>query len=345
MIEAALLPGVWTPEQRALVLPSRALPDRQIDVDGTVDGKTAAQWFERVHRRWTARSRSLQLQRTGLPQTAPALLGIATAVLERVDAPPTMPTAPLDVDVEAASICMDRNAIGDAVPWWWAKEGPAFTVRAFARCYDFSDYGRTHFYDDEVGTWLLEGQDDAWSRPEYADGAWRFLRARLALLDDEAFATAAAAASAVAPSAALPARAGLALAFNDRRAADAVVAALEPVIAPTRARQKKHYTAFMARLVSVASADAATALLRWPNDALKPEDLLTLVAHDGVAALPVVVAAFEYAVNNDQRLAAARALLPLDHPEVAALLTTWSTEKKPIAAVLKKHRTLHPALY
>ncbi|WP_434424211.1 hypothetical protein [Nannocystis pusilla] len=243
-----------------------------------------------------------------------------------------------NVDLEAATVGLERCPVFAAVPWWAEQQGLVFAVQALARSFDFTNQAGISGYSDTTGDWLVRTRDRAWQRPEYADTAWRFLRAHLAVADDATWTAARDVADGLRRTAALPAQAGLAFAFNEQAWADEVVDAVMPIVAQTA--KQKHYTPFLARLVGVAGPDAATRLLGCNNEALTEDDLLTALAHRGHAAVPVIANAWAHAANNGQRLLTARALLPVRTGEATTLLTTWAAEKKAVAPVLKKHLAL-----
>jgi len=333
---------VWTAAQLQQVSPSRALPDpdlaAHLDTIGVQAVGPGAR-YAKCRSYWLHDDRHRRLLTFGIERTPDALRELADRVLARcLGAPDEPPTTPLDLDLEAATVGLERCPVFAAVPWWVEQQGLVFAVQALVRSFDFTNQAGISGYSDTIGDWLVQTRDRAWQRPEYADTAWRFLRACLAVADDATCTAARDVAEGLRRTAALPAQAGLAFAFHEQAWADDVVDAVMPIVAP-RAKQK-HHTPFLARLVGVAGTDAAIRLLGCNNDALKEGDLLTALAHHRHAAVSVIAAAWAHAANNDQRLQAARALLPVRTAEATTLLTTWATEKKVVAPVLKKHLAL-----
>lgn len=333
---------VWTAPQLQRVSPSRALPDSDLaahlDTIG-IQAVAPGAWYAKCRSYWLHDDRRRRLLTVGIESTPAALRELAGRVLARCfDAPGEPPTTPRDVDLEAATVGLERCPVFAAVPWWVEEQGLVFAVQALVRSFDFTNEAGISGYSDTTGDWLVQTRDRAWQRPEYADTTWRFLRAHLAVADDATWLAARDVADGLRRTAALPAQAGLAFAFNEQVWADEVVDAVMPIVAPTA--KQKHHTPFLARLVGVAGTDAATCLLGYSNDALQEGDLLTALAHRSHAAVPVIASAWAHAANNDQRLLAARALLPVRTAEATTLLTTWATEKKVVAPVLKKHLAL-----
>ncbi len=230
----------------------------------------------------------------------------------------------LDADVEVALVALEIQHVFSAMPFWIAKEGLEFAMRTLARCHAYHSSGHDHGYGNH-GVWVVHAPDEAGSYPEYADSGWQLLRARLATAEDETYAAMRAIADEIRAKASSTVKAFLAIAFATERAwADD---AANEVLA------EKHPSGWCKGLVTVASVDLATRLARNEEWALEEDEIATLLAREGGAAAPVLVAALDASSNNAERKRIAKLLATIETEEAARAFAPWISNRtiNPIA--------------
>lgn len=313
---------VWSKTELAQVIPSRALPDPD-----AIDEVARSGWAEKC--------RDYRAEKDSHFQYPAPLQDLATRVLARCNGEDEPPG---DVDLEAATVGIGRCPVFAAVPWWVEARGLEFALEAFARSYEFGHHADANGYSSTVGDWLVEREVSS-SRPEYADGAWRLLREQATRASDEKWSSARAVAQRLFEKSAAPVQAGIAFMFDDVALADQAIENALPTFEPWANKQRSVYAPHLARLVGVASSDAARRILIGRNTALGVSDLYTALAKHGHAAVPTIATAYK-AVNSPLQSKIAKVLLAVRTDEAAELLTSWAAEKKAIAPLLKKHLSL-----
>ena len=235
----------------------------------------------------------------------------------------TMPTK-LDPDVEVALVALEIQHVFTAVPFWIAKEGLEMALRTLVRCHAYHSSGHDEGYGDH-GVWVVHAPDGAGSYPEYAESGWEVLRARLATADDATYASMREVAEELRANAPTVVRAFLAIAFATER--DWADEAAEAALA------EEHPSAWCKRLVTVASLELGARLARNERWAFEEGEILTLLAREGGAAVPVLGAALSAAGNNDERKRYAKLLARIETEDAARAFVPWMANKavSPIA--------------
>jgi hypothetical protein len=243
-----------------------------------------------------------------------------------------LPTGPLDQDTEIAFVALEIQPIFSAMPFWIAKQGLEFAFRTLVRCHQYWTSGDEHGYGNH-GVWVMHDDTRAGTHPEYAESAWQLLRAVLAQADDATYAKMRKLASELRAPAHVAVQSLIAIAFATERAwADEAAAA---VLA-----QGKAASGWSKSLVTVASIERATALARNEEWGFMEDEILTLLAREGSAAVPVIVAALESAGNNAERKRYGKLLALVETVEAASALAPWIANKaiNPIATkYYKRH--------
>lgn len=344
---------VWTPELRLQVHASRAQPNPAFLVErlgrrGLAYPLEAGACFALAAKSWREdypSHRTKTLMRTGLATNAPHWHALVVAALARCEHPDV--EAPLDVELEAASITCHLSRLWSSSGYWVTRGGVAFAVRALARCAELTTYGKDHLYLDERGDWIVEARSRSTSQPEGLTDEWPILRALIAEAPDAEYAAARDAAAAIIERSASgkPWERGMLLwlpfAFPDEPAFAEVgrATALEiSEIVSTTKNISDPATIAIARYLSVASIETGLAVLAHRKAVIKFSDVLTIIAHRGLAtAMPLIEASLAKAVTETDRKTWCKAYFALRVPEIVSLAATRFPESKGVAAAIAKY--------
>jgi hypothetical protein len=241
-----------------------------------------------------------------------------------------LPSGPLDQDTEVALVALEIQPVFCAMPFWIAKEGLEFAFRTLVRCHGYWTSGDEHGYGTH-GVWVMHDNTREGTHPEYADSAWQLLRAALAVADDATYESLRRVAESLRASAPVVVQSLIACAFATEsawadEAADAVLA------------QGRAASGWSKALVTVASQGRCVALAENKEWALQEEEILTLLARDGSAAVPVIAASLRTAGNNDYRKIYAKLLALIETEDAARAFVPWIANKavNPIATKFYK---------
>lgn len=290
----------WTPALREQVWPSRPGPGPRLDpLEKLLDDRRD---YLGQH------GHLLPKHAEGRSHAAAHLVPLMDAVSAMSERP--NPEGPLDLDVEAAIVALERVPVFSSMKFWLVREGPAFALKALVRSHQLNSSARTvSNYGHPI--FLREGWDAAHRDPEYADSAWETMRGVVNAADDAAYATLRALADTLRKGAPSVVRAFLAFAFSpEHEWADEAAAAV--------IKEAPAVSGWCRNLITVASVDHGVALARNEDWIFSERQLLTMLARHGSAAAPVLLAAMEAAPNNTARKTYAKVLAMIE-TEAAAL--------------------------
>ena len=343
----------WTPELGALVYSSRARRNpafvaetlRSFDVTSPIDPvkarKAAAEYWKD--------KRALARVKLAFDNNPPVWKPIVEKVIARGKKPNA--EAPLDLELEAATVTLQMCPLHAAVPYWIAAGGIPFALRALIRCHGLLCSALEFGYRRQgvdLGLWILETRKLSVDWPAgYAD-AWALLRALLSeavepiydeahgIADQALLATATGNPNESALQILLP------FAFPDERAWAKAGAKAAIGLAKQR---KRGYTPALASFVSVAPAAAAIELLgSTVNDAITAADLATALAHlgtpDGVKVLEAALATAPNAADRERWGAVLFAVRTGEAMKAFARLAKHPKGKTTFAPLAKRHREL-----
>ncbi|CAN5671414.1 hypothetical protein BH09MYX1_BH09MYX1_41200 [soil metagenome] len=329
----------WTDELRALVFSTRAAPNaaylaKHLGHANATVTLTNVKLAHAKHRDWGhwAHENQIARVRSGLPKTAPALRPVVERALE--DREQRMPpSGSLDLDVEAALVALDLGDTWSGIPFWAAKEGIAFALRAFVRVHQLSPSNHRH---GSGGAFWLE---ESWESVHRVDGstAWHILRGLVTAAPEAEYAALRSLAEKLRAAVPLGLRPSLGFVFPDERAwvrEDAAGVLADP----------KSWHGDTRWLVTNADVDQAEPLARTEEGrTYGTEHLVSILARCGDEGARVLDALIRGAGRNDLRKDFAKLLALVATPEAASLLGTWLTNKA-IAPIATKYFKKHPEL-
>ncbi len=271
----------------------------------------------------------------GRAQTAAHLLPLTDAVLAMIESGDPVPKGSLDVGTEAALVALELYRPYCAIEFWLHREGPLFALRALVKSHEFCSSARTiSSYGKPI--YLRDGWEDAGNSPEYAENAWLKLRQAVNAADEATYAELRQEADALRAKAPVAVQAWIAFAFTAERAwADE---AAKQVVAAFR-----EASGWCRCLVAVASIEWGVKLAQNKQWVLGEEHLLTLLAREGGAAAPVLLAALDTASNNDDRKTYATLLSRVETEEAARGLARYLGHKG-VAPIAQKYFKRVPEL-
>lgn len=344
---------IWTPELRLHVHASRAHPNpaflaARLQRRGLAYPLEADACFALAAKSWREdypSHRTKALMRTGLLNNTPHWRAVVEAALARCEQPDL--ATPLEVDLEAASITCHLSRLWSSSGYWVTRGGVAFAVRALARCAELTTYGKEHYYIDERGDWMVEDRSRSTSEPEGLSEEWPILRALIAEASDTEYAAARDAAAEIIERSASdkPWERGMLLwlpfAFPDEPAFAEVgrETALElSEILSTHKNVSDPATLAVARYLSVASIETGLAVLAHRKAVIGFADVLTIIAHRGLAtAMPVLEASLDKLASETDRKAWCKAYFALRVPAIVELAATRYPASKGVAAAVAKY--------
>ena len=278
--------------------------------------------------------KSINRVRTGMahaPIELHSLIERAIATLEIVG----VPTDPLDADVEAAMLALQFQSAYAAVPYWIAKEGVAFALRAFVAGHGYEHSHFKHNYTAK-GDWITKSWD-ACASVEYAESGWKFLRCFAAMLDAVDYRALVGVVEELRPAVPLAVRLGMDFVIPTERAwidADIAEAFANP---KTWNGSARHFVT----LCNLQDAVRAPAF----KEAYYAEDhLLNVLAQHGAdGGAQVLHAMLEHAPNNDKRKEYIKVLATAISVEAGNVMAQWLLNKATLPAATK-YFVQHPAL-
>ena len=325
----------WTDKLRGRIYASRAIPN-PLHLGGGYD--TGPCWLNHV---WpldleTCWTDALDVSWGGVadwaepPNAVPRGLLHATpqmaTLAERACAAFGKRLATLDADVEAAMATLALRKSWSGFPLWCAMHGEVFALRVLLKMAASSSSEHEHAIRDH-GLYLRASADHAASELFEHKNAWRMLRGVIAAANDDVYAEARTLADAVRRSLAPEFHAAVAFAFPDEPwgndAADAMLASSgdgrwEPV-------QMLVTVAEPARGVQLAK-------LGYP---LELHFLVTMLAHHGARAVPVLAAALDSVASGDARKEIADVLAMVRTQDALEAFLPW-LGKSAVATPLKR---------
>jgi hypothetical protein len=327
----------WTPALRDLVFATRAAPNPAY-LQTQLSRASAADRIGdpvRAHaelRDWGHWARPKQLLRIadGLGKTAPELRPLVERALEEYERREPAPGS-LDADVEAALVALELGDTWRAVPFWYAKEGLSFAIRALVRVHAYLPSNHRHGYGSTF--WI----EETWAGAHLVDAstAWHVVRALACAAAEPDYAAAKAVASDLRAVVPASLRATLAFAFPDEPtwAAEAAAEAL---------RDPERWPGDPRPLAATCDVRAAEALVRAkPRFGWDEAQLATVLARHGEEGAAVLGALLDVAENAEQRKRVAKVLAHVVAPSAAMVFRTWLGNKA-IAPIATKWFKAHP---
>jgi hypothetical protein len=253
----------------------------------------------------------------GLAHVSGRLRAMSESALRVARDERAMPTTPLDCDTEVGLVALEMVPIFAALPYWIAREGLGFALRALAATHVHWSSAKDQGYGGDI--WIMNDETHAHRMPEYADSAWRLVRGVLAAADDATYAAARETARALRESAHPVVRSMLAFAFTTER--DWADEAAKDALA--RGPRASGYENV---LVTVASLDLAAVLAKmwWEQS---DAELFTLLMREGATGASVVAAALDTASNNAHRKRYANILATVQTEGVAETFSRYIANK------------------
>ncbi len=315
----------WTDEQRREVWSWRGAVNPEFEREDLEQMRDPRGRFkDRVRQIGYDFPRTKKWFKKGLERVEPSVRPMMEAALEAAAQKKEAP-GPLEIETEVALVALDIIAVFYSFEYWVSKEGLPFALRALARCHEYWTSGDEYGYTDEEGVWLMHDRTRSGSLPEYAGAAWKQLRAALAVTDDATYTETKKLAAELRAGAPPVVRALIAIAFATERdwaneAADETLAEQDP-------------SGWAKALVTVADVSRGVRLARNKEWCIEEDEMLTLMAREGSAAAPVIVAALETAGNNEWRKTYAKLLSMIETEQVAVAFAKWISNKtvNPIA--------------
>ncbi|MCT2544049.1 SMI1/KNR4 family protein [Streptomyces atratus] len=327
---------VWTDEQRGKVYSTRARVNPDHLTEGLGRGPcwlAAVPPFDAAGCFAEARDKSRHAMdqgweyavhevEEGARHAAPSMaaLGLRAAALYRSDERPDV----LDLDVEVAMVELQLQATWDAVPFWLAAEGVAWTLRAMLRLHELA-HNRHEVHCDPglewSGTWLIETTAHASFQVAECESSWQLLRGVLAVADEADHHAARAVAAAAFDVAPVPVKAALSFVFPDER--EWADRAAEDCLAQGCGGDK-----VVRMLVTTAGVDRGERLVERQPGCLDEATLLTLLAREGAGAAPVLDSAMRHARGNNERLVSAHHLAMIRTRDAAERLAAWRGNRR-----------------
>lgn len=315
-----LVDGIaWTDGDRALVYASRRRPNPaylRSTVQQLSSVKTYAvpiveeEWAAEVHHYLQHGTTAVAAMRAKLAANPAHWRPAVEAAIDRA----ATLQGPLEVDPEAVLVALEVCPLFAAMPYWIAREGIAFALRALVRCHQIVGDSKLHGYGS--GNFVIE-------RPWVMHGsyatAWHLLRGSLADAIEPAYDEALLAADGLRLEAGAMLRGLLAFAFPDETAWTEHAA---PGMIEIAESTPHGYTPALARYVSVAPLAVANQIVGCTtNTALARADLLTMLAFRGAAGgVKVIDTAVRSASSHDVRKEYARVLIIVHTSEAAEVL-------------------------
>ena len=320
----------WTPELRAEVWSERGRVVPEFQDKALEDARDPRAAFEQradYARRGKYGGSRVALEpklRAGLAKADARARAWTEAALDACEE--KTPPRALDADVEATMVALELVPVFAAFPFWLSHAGPELAMRALVLSHRRWSSARRHGYGSSIV--LVVDDTCAGDEPEYADSAWRMLRAVVAEADDATYARLRAQAERLREGAPAPVVSYLSVAFPSEaawaaEAADAANARGEAAAGWER------------MLVTATDLDRAERLARSGDWELDEDMLLTVLARHGGDGARVIAAAIDAASNNEHRKDYAK-LLSIVENELAARAFARALSVKAIAPVAQK---------
>ncbi len=277
---------------------------------------------------------SISRVRTGLahaPTELHNLIERAITAREYIE----VPVASLDAEVEAAMLALEFQSAYAAVPYWIAKAGVAFALRAFVRSHAYEHSHHKHNYTVK-GDWITASWD-ACARIEYAELGWQFLRCFAAMLDDAQYVALLTVVAGLRQGAPLGVRLGMDFVVPTEHAwiaADVAEAFANPTI----------WSGSLRHFVTLCNLQDAVRAPSFKEAYYTDEHLLNVLARHGAdAGAQVLHAMLEAAPNNDKRKEYIKVLAAAVSVEAGNVMAQWLLNRATLP-VATKYFGQHPEL-
>lgn len=278
--------------------------------------------------------KSIERVRTGMahaPTELHSLIERAIAARELVG----VPQGALDADVEAAMLALQFQSAYAAVPYWIAKEGVAFALRAFVAGHSYEHSHFKHNYTAK-GDWITKSWD-ACASVEYAENGWKFLRCFAAMLDDVDYRALVGVVEELRPAVPLALRLGMDFVVPTERGW------IEADIAEAFANPKT-WNGSARHFITLCNLQDAVRAPTFKEAYYAEDHLLNVVSQHGADGGALVLhAMLEHAPNNDKRKEYIKVLATAVSVDAGNVMAQWLLNKATLP-VATKYFVQHPAL-
>ncbi len=246
-----------------------------------------------------------------------------------------VPTEPLDAEVEAAMVALEFQPVYAAVPYWIAKQGVGFALRAFVRTHGYEHSHYKHNYTAK-GDWITESWD-ACARVEHDESGWKLLRCCAAMLDAAEYQALVALVAELRPHVPLGVRLGMDFVVPTERAW------IETDIAEAFANPKAWRGSSRLFITLCNLPDALRAPVLHETYYAEEHLLNVLASHGADEGARVVHAMLTHAPNNDNRKDYIKVLACAVSIAAGNVMAEWLLNKATLP-VATKYFTNHPEL-